>query len=358
MKELRMREKIRTLEKILETGMGNCAQRALSVALKKKLFDRIGESGAALSDLASILECDARPAGILADLLVALQMLEKKGELFYLSPGVGEFLISTSEMYAGSFILMLDERLYLAWASLEEAIMNNAPLSAFPSGCILSQDESDSIVRNAIMGLHGFTTITSSLLCETVTFSPGSTHLDLGGGTGALSIAVARRFPDMKCAMIDLAPVLKVARENIKTAGLMSRIELLEGDFFVAPYPEGVSSISLSNVLQDWSREKRMMLLSRAFQALPAGGMIVIVECMFSDGHRGPLLSAMMSLNMFIETAGGECLSAGENAAMLKEAGFSDIEIAADYLPFGIVKAYKGSAPGIEGNRSRGVLKF
>jgi len=351
-----MQEKIRTLERILETGMGNCAQRALSVALKKKLFDRIGESGAALSELASILNCDERPAGILADLLIALHLLEKEGERFYLFPGTGEFLISTSEFYAGGFILMLDERLYCTWASLEEAIMNNAPLSGLPSGPVLSQDESDTVVRNAIMGLHGFTSITSSILCEVINLSPGSTHLDLGGGTGALSIALARRFPEVNFTMIDLGPVIKVAGENVKRAGLTSQIEVLEGDFFNTPYPAGISSISLSNVLQDWSREKRMMLLSRAFQALPAGGMIVIVECMLNEEHKGPLLAAMMSLNMFIETAGGESFSTGENAAMLKNAGFCDVETVKDYMPFGIIKAYKkGGAGGKPGGRDRGV---
>ncbi len=336
-----MREKIRTLEKILETGMGNCAQRALSVALKKKLFDRIGESGAALPDLARILGCRERPARILADLLASLHLLDKREERFHLPPEMGEFLISTGEFYVGGFILMLDERLYRTWASLEDAIMNDAPLSGFPTGLNLSPEEVDSIIRNAIMGMHGTTTVTSSLLCEAMTLPSGSTHLDLGGGTGALSMALAKRFPDVKFAMIDLAPILKVARENIARAGLTSRIELLERDFFLDPYPEGVSSISLSNVLQDWSREKRMTLLSRAFQALPAGGMIVIAECMFNEEHQGPLLAAMMSINMFIETTGGESYSTEENAAMLKEAGFDDIKTISDYIPFGIIRACK-----------------
>jgi len=336
-----MPDTIRALVTILEAGMGNCAQRALSVALKKKLFDAIGDDGAALSGLAQALQCEERPARILADLLVALGLLDSREERYHLRPEMRELLVSTGGKYIGGFILMLDDRLYQAWASLESALMRNAPLSGFPPGPVLSTEETDSIIRKAMMGLHGFTAVTTSMVGEVISLQPGSTHLDLGGGTGALSIELAKRFPDVSFAMMDLAPVLKVAAGNIEKAGLISRIKLIEGDFFTAPYPEGISSISFSNVLQDWSKEKRAHLLSRAFDALQPGGLIVIVECMLDEGHNGPLLSAIMSLNMFIETAGGESLSALEYAAMLSEIGFSRIEAVSTFMPFGIVKAYR-----------------
>jgi len=336
-----MLNRIRALERILEAGMGNCSQRALSVALKKKLFDAIGDDGAALSDLAQALQCEERPAHILADLLVALGLLDSREERYHLRPEMRDLLVSTSGKYIGGFILMLDDRLYLAWASLEEALMKNAPLSGIPPGPALSTGETDSIIRNAIMGLHGFTTVMTSMIGEVISLQPGSTHLDLGGGTGALSMALAKRFPEVSFAMMDLEPVLKVAADNIEKAGLASRIQLIEGDFFITPYPEGISSISFSNVLQDWSKEKRAQLLTRAFNALKPGGMIVIVECMLDEWHRGPLLSALMSLNMFIETAGGESLSAAEYEVILSGIGFMGIETVSEFMPFGIIRAFR-----------------
>ena len=336
-----MIEEKNELVRILEIGMGNCAQRALCVALKKKLFLRLSGRKASLPEMAEILECSERPARIIADVLVALRLLVSENGHFSPTTASEVYLSPGKESYIGDFLLMLDERLYGSWSRLEETVKNNVPQKAFPDVGTLTPEEIQNMVQRAIMGLHGLTTITSSALADIITLAPGSTHLDLGGGTGALCITLARRFPEVHFTIIDQGPVLQVTGENVEKANLRSRIELIQGDFFKDPYPEGISSISLSNVLQDWSKENRMKLIYRSYHALPPGGMLIIMECMFDEEHHGPLLSALMSLNMLIETAGGENYSAGETEHMLRIAGFSRVETFNQARPFVIMRAYK-----------------
>jgi len=58
---------------------------------------------------------------------------------------------------------------------------------------------------------------------------PSATFLDVGVGVGSLSIAVARKWPELRIVGIDLwQPSLALARENIARAELGQRIELRE----------------------------------------------------------------------------------------------------------------------------------
>jgi predicted O-methyltransferase YrrM len=329
------------LPRIMEISLGNCAQRALCVALKKDLFTRIGNGLVAKEEAAHVLECDPRPARILCDVLVSLGLLIRDGENLRASHGARRFLSSTSPDYTGDFILMLDERLYHLWEGLEDTVARNRPQAASFDGAALTPEEIHALTRRAIMGLHGITTVAARALAEKVTLRQGSRHLDLGGGTGALCITLARAFPDVRFIIIDQGPVLAVARENIEAAGLLPRFDLLERNFFTDEYPHGVDSVSLSNILHDWSREEGMELLRRAHRALAPGGMIIINEWLLHDSREGPLSAALLSLNMLLETPGGENFSAAQIAGMLEEAGFAEPWSSWTEPPHGIVVAHK-----------------
>ncbi|MDQ7823951.1 MAG: methyltransferase [Candidatus Eremiobacteraeota bacterium] len=333
------------LIKILETGMGNCGQRALSVALRRHVFDRLSGRKILRSEMTGIMECPPRPARIMTDLLVAMGLLVAEDELLSLSEASETYLVSARETYIGQFLLMLDERLYFPWAELESVIEKDRPWREAYDSSSLSGEEAYGIVKKAMMGLHGLTSVTAAALASVIDLEPATTHLDLGGGTGALSIALARKFPAVRFIMADIGYVLDVARENIETAGLASRIEIVRADFFKDPLPGHPCSISLSNVLQDWPQEKKALIVSRAFDTLPAGGMLFVMECMLDDDRKGPLLSALMSLNMLIETDGGESSSVSDLRALLAGSGFVEVEFIADFIPLGILRARKPGAP-------------
>jgi release factor glutamine methyltransferase len=71
-------------------------------------------------------------------------------------------------------------------------------------------------------------------------FSPtGSAQvLDLGTGTGALALGLARLWPTVDVTAIDVsADALALARENTEKAGLGERVRLLASDWFSALEP-------------------------------------------------------------------------------------------------------------------------
>jgi SAM-dependent methyltransferase len=141
-------------------------------------------------------------------------------------------------------------------------------------------------------------------LARSVDFSRRRLLLDVGGGSGVYSIAIARRHPALRAIVFDLPPVLEVARERIRGAGLEARVSTAAGDFFADPWPEGADAVLFSSVLHDWSPETCRRLLRKAADALPRGGLLVVREMFADDEGPGPLYAAMSSVTMLLETEG------------------------------------------------------
>jgi tRNA1(Val) A37 N6-methylase TrmN6 len=60
--------------------------------------------------------------------------------------------------------------------------------------------------------------------------------LDLGCGTGAAALCLARRLPEVEVAGLEIQPGLAaLAKENVRLNGLEARIRILEGDLLQPP---------------------------------------------------------------------------------------------------------------------------
>lgn len=56
--------------------------------------------------------------------------------------------------------------------------------------------------------------------------------VDVGGGNGALLIAILRSHPEIRGILFDLAQGLAGAKEKLEAAGVADRVALDEGSFF------------------------------------------------------------------------------------------------------------------------------
>jgi len=76
---------------------------------------------------------------------------------------------------------------------------------------------------------------------------PAPRIVDVGAGSGAISVTLAHHLPDARITAIDLSPAaLAVARENARFNGVAGRIRFLHGDL-LAPVAEERFDIVVSN---------------------------------------------------------------------------------------------------------------
>lgn len=144
--------------------------------------------------------------------------------------------------------------------------------------------------------------------------------LDVGGGDGTFARAVAEACPDLVVTLCDLPPVANVARG--KSAG--RPIEIFDCDFKSQPLPKGADVISLVRVLHDHDDPVVAALLKSCWDALPAGGRIVIAEPMSGAKSAERMGDAYFGFYLFA-MGSGRPRRAEELESMLRDAGFTDI---------------------------------
>jgi hypothetical protein len=117
---------------------------------------------------------------------------------------------------------------------------------------------------------------------------------------------------------------------------------LIPGDMFADPMPGGVDTILLSNIMHDWDEPECRLLLKRCFDALPAGGRVLIHDVFLNDDLGGPLAVALYSTALFTLTE-GRAYSGGEYRSWLREIGFVPAEsIIPTLVHCGVLEGRKG----------------
>lgn len=164
----------------------------------------------------------------------------------------------------------------------------------------------------------------SSVVCTVVPrfydFSPFHTVVDVGGGGGALLIALLHAFPHLQGRVFDQPHVIALAREQIAAAHLTERCTALGGDFFDT-VPSGADVYLLKAVLHDWDDENCIRILKTCRRALQPGGRLLVIDAVIGDEEGGGTFAKLLDVQMLIEQRGRE-RTAAEFQALLATAGF------------------------------------
>jgi hypothetical protein len=172
-------------------------------------------------------------------------------------------------------------------------------------------------------------------LADTFDFSAYETLCDVGGATGQLSLILAGRRPHLRCTSFDLPVVEPIAKKTIAAAGLADRVATASGDFLTDPLPKA-DVITMGMILDDWNLERKMHLITSAYDALPEGGAFVVIENFIDDAQRENVFGLMMSLNMLIEFG-----DAFDFTGWCTQVGFGKVEVVPLTGPASAAIAYK-----------------
>ena len=108
--------------------------------------------------------------------------------------------------------------------------------------------------------------------------------VDVGGGNGALMIAMLSTFPALRGTVLDLPKAAAGARRALAAAGLDERCDVVTGSFF-DPLPAGADGYVLSAIVHDWGDEPATAILRRCADAARPAGRVFVVEKIGADGE-------------------------------------------------------------------------
>jgi len=322
---------------ILELARGFMGSKAVLAAVKLGVFDALSDGPLTGEQLRQKLGLHPRAIPDFTDALVALGMLRRDGDgpgaRYANTPETGTFLVRKSEHWMGGIIEMYNDRLFRFWSDLDEALRTGKPQNELKqTGTSMFEElyRDPARLEQFLAAMSGISRRNFEALAAAFDFAPYKTLCDVGGAAGDLSCAVAARHPHIRCTSFDLPVVEPIARAAIARRGLSDRVKTAGGDFFRDPLPKA-DVVTMGMILHDWNLEKKRALIKAAYDALPAGGVFVVVENLIDDERRRNDFGLLMSLNMLVEFGDAFDFTGADFRGWCLEAGFKRVDV----LPLG-----------------------
>jgi acetylserotonin N-methyltransferase len=164
--------------------------------------------------------------------------------------------------------------------------------------------------------------------------------LDVAGGVGTFSIALARRHPHLRCTVMDLPGMSAEARAHIGRFGVGDQVGFVARNMFAEPWDAGCDAVVFSNIFHDWEDFRCVELARRACDVLPPGGRVFVNEVLLDETKDGPLGAALFSASMMLNTQGRQ-FTFSELKCLLRRAGFEHVERRSSFGYYTLITAQK-----------------
>lgn len=252
---------------------------------------------------------------------VTIGLLQKEKGGYSNSEMTESFLVKNKEFYLGGQVARHRKRSSAVWTKLTESLQDWKYGDEGKSAPDSDDQGSDAMVEQHNLALlHGFE------LAKAFDFSPRKKILDLGGGTGATSIALCRSYPNLRSTVFDLPENVEIAKDFVEKADLSNRICLTGGDLKTDDLPDDFEVVLLANFMAVANAEENKQLLKKIHKKLPPGGACILSGWIIDDSHLAPQLSVLFCLEDICWNAPDVERSEKVYTEWLTEAGFSEIK--------------------------------
>jgi hypothetical protein len=307
-------------------GLGFMAARTLHVALELRLFTHLAARAQPLVQVAQALGLVERAAGRLLYACAALGLVQATGGVFRNTPLTQKYLVEGQPTFIGSYLLMFDALNYHRWEQMGAALRHNGPVDDISHPYrYLADDVEDAATFSAAQ--HAGSRSLGQALARRVDFAPFTCLLDLGGGSGAYTVAILHRYPHLRAILFDFPQVGRLAETVIHQEGLTDRVQIVGGDYEHDVLPPGPDVVLWSGNLHASSPESCRRVLTRLHTLLPPGGMVLIHDYLLDDTHSGPLIPALLALHLTLVSEDGQVYSGAELRDLLAQAGFEAVRL-------------------------------
>lgn len=330
-----------TPEPIMRLAAGFMAAKHLFAANELGLFEALADAPTTIDGLAARIGLTPRATRISADAMVALDLLERDGDTYRNGPAADQFLAGRTPADLRPFLRFWDKISYPAWQSLADALGSGPTTEVF---------ELDDTLQEIIStGIEAILAGPAAALPHVYDFSSHQRLLDIGGGTGSWSIAVAHEAPNLRATVLELPVVVKLANERIAAAGLADRLEAVVGDAMSEPTPTGYDVVLVANLIHYWSPETNRALLARIRESVEAGARLLLADFWTDPTHTEPVHAALMAGEFAVHLRNGDVYSVDEVRRWLTETGWRFSEHTVLAGPQSLIVAEAVAAEGVAG---------
>ena len=305
---------------------------ALTAAIELDLFRAIGEGPGDIASLARRCSASERGIRILCDYLTILGILAKEDGGYVHTPTSAMFLDPRSPASLAATARFLgNPALHEPFLHLAEIVRNGR--TVLPGeGSV--EPENPMWVEFAHSMAPMMAPMTGPLGAMVLDGMSGPVRvLDIAAGHGLFGIEIAKQHPHARIVALDWAPVLEVAKENARKAGVADRFETLAGSAFDVEFNGPYDIVLLTNFLHHFDPPTCVTLLKKVHAAMNPGGRAAALEFVPNEDRVTPPIPASFGLMMLATTTSGDAYTFREYEAMYREAGFA--RVSAHPVPHG-----------------------
>ena len=304
-------------DELAQTIRGFQDSRAILTAIELDAFTAVA-GGASAAQAAATMGADPRATEMLLNALAALGLLAKHHGAFHNTPESARFFVAGAPDDSRA-ATMHSAHLWRRWSTLTDCVRKGTAVAQREPRAV-----DDRWTRPFIAAMHRNARERAPHVVRAVETAGVRRMLDVGGGSGAYSIAFAQASAELRAEVLDRPAVLTIAQGHIERAGLAGRVTTREGDLRTDTFGEGFDLVLLSAICHMLNPDENRDLLRRCRQALAPRGRVVIQDFILEEDKTAPKMAALFSLNMLVGTQGGASYNESEYAAWLGHAGFRE----------------------------------
>lgn len=330
------------VERISGIAFGFMASKALFAALHLGVFDALAEGPQTLEELAANSGTERDALQTLLTGLVSLDLVARDGERYVNSNDAALYLVSSSPNYYGDYLQMqIDQQMYPFMQHLPTVVEGKTEEVPYEDYEAWMGDPEEARIFSESQ--HGGSLGPAAVLAKRTDMEGREKLLDVGGGTGAFSIMMAKRHPQVHATVLDFPNVAKLGEGFVAEEGLSERIDFLPGNALKVEWPGEQDAVLMSYLCSGVPGRSIPELMTRAFAALKPGGLLIVHDFMVDDDRSGPPLAALWALQHMVFTPRAASLTGAQVAAEMTKAGFAEAKVA-NLIP-GMTKVVTATRP-------------
>ncbi len=302
------------------------ASAALGTAVELRLFWRLAEEPAGVARVSQEYDIPFDRCRSWLELLTGLGFLEKRDMTYAPSPATRTAIMKAYSPETWTLLAQETREQYPTGLDLTHHISH--PESVWearglePPDYVARMAKSPERAQRFTRMLYEIHGPLAEELVQALDMSNVIRLMDLGGGSGVMSLALLKRHPNLAAVVVDIANVCDVGREIAGKSSVANRIAYHAADFLKDELPVGFDMILECDV-GIYTEE----LFRKLHAVLNKEGRLVIVDRFAQPGHQPSLQRLMDVFISSLGTHGFSTATDNEVKGLLIQSGFHNISM-------------------------------
>jgi acetylserotonin N-methyltransferase len=305
---------------------------AVAAALELHLFWYLDDQSLSLEEISNKFRIPKERCHYWLEILVALGLLKRENRRYLLTSLSRSTILETYSSESWGFIAQAAREEYITGNDLSKHI--SYPKSVLKAQGVESlnwfkriQEDLD-YARRFTYTLYEFHYAAGEILARSLNMKGTKRLMDLGGGSGVISLALLKRHPELIAVVVDIPTVCVIGKEIADKTSVADRIEYRIADYDHDDLPTGFDMI-LNCDAGGFNTE----LLKKLFKSLNEGGQLLVISNLEMDSdwletYPREDLSFPLLLKFFqnsLTTSELSHMTISEGKKSLTEAGFEHV---------------------------------